>query len=1407
MSGYIGKIAAIVTANTSDFTSKLAGTKKELNAFGASIRSTITSASNSAGKSFDAIFTPLQRLQRALEAATKSPLNLRTEDQVRKLQALVSVTEDINKPLASAAKSFTGLSRAVAAEFQPALVRAQGQVQFIEKQFEIFGRISEATFNRVARNVEKTTIAIRQLSEATSLLRSLPTGRELAFSDPRLAANLQAAQRAGRQALSLPANEIIGDPQIAGLTSQINRVSELAIAAAARVKAAVTPGDTAAAQKEYDRLNLVLETLVARLNKKYTLVVDTQRAQADAAKLRQELDFALTARPQNLEQVASVYGRLRAEVEQLAVAQRAAFGGNLGKLTGIIASGDVSRLAEAKKLIDLIEADLASQKKLNIDTSTAEAKIKSVREKIAGVAAGLSSSPQDPFELLKRSAEQAKQAVDRVSDATRRQQLQQRLSSAQALIAADGQNAGVSEAQLRRLAIRRAALLDGITQAASARSSGDIFGSALNSSTQRIDSLQSKIASLQSGIAALPAPLQTKLIPALNRARDAFAALGTAPAAAELAKAARQAENLEKQLKRAQAAAQFRGTFRGFLNDSSIDRYKAQLDSVQRQLASVGATAGGPVASAVNTYRRALAEAARAGTLGTQQTRREMEQYIQAIARAAVQTKLLTQAQAQAFARNVGTAGVRQGDIGRGGVDRFTLALNQLAFAVDDFFSVTGGLEQRVRAAGNNITQLGVIAGGTAGLFIGLFTILSAQGFLAFQRFINKGVEAKDRLKQLGEAARQQEQIVKDLADAFRELSDDLAQRGLTEATKRAEQLSKRLDDIIKKQQQLQKQRLADVDPEVQEARGQQAVLRRRLEEADTPGQRIALQALLDEQRRREEAAVAAVLGNAQGVDVGASIRQITGLIFREQLAAITDAGGVQSQRGVPFAQRVPESAQFRIDTARDRAALAFDGVDPANREAVRAALIEQRDRLTSAAAQRTVLGFRTNEAAAAEEALVAVERLLRSLDATGRQADLDRFAQGVAKAANSVDSFLPKAIERLQEASETVRQPSLQLLAQIEALTNGLRKQVEAVAAANVAGDTGAAREAEAQANRIAEQIKAREGEIAAIESTVNSVKQFAATLDRISTQLANTVASEARSSADQARREANATQAAVDRAVGPRGVPPAVQEDANVARRRRERTEKNAREAEDRAAENEARNAELREDFERDARGGDLGQETQRLIEERDAIDAIIRGDIAASEEQQNQARRRRDEIDRQLDRNFEDSPRGREARDRADQADQAQAGRDQREEDIRRGRELSQSPAEQAGRQLADDLRALQAQRDEALLAAGDKAALDRDLANDRRRIIEDSRRQQAPAIFALGDAVQNAVLQGPSRAALQATDVSTVEGASELNRLLRGDDAARDQDLAELQKQSAALEELVRIAREGGAVIAN
>lgn len=74
------------------------------------------------------------------------------------------------------------------------------------------------------------------------------------------------------------------------------------------------------------------------------------------------------------------------------------------------------------------------------------------------------------------------------------------------------------------------------------------------------------------------------------------------------------------------------------------------------------------------------------------------------------------------------------------------------------------------------------------------------------------------------------------------------------------------------------------------------------------------------------------------------------------------------------------------------------------------------------------------------------------------------------------------------------------------------------------------------------------------------------------------------------------------------------------------------------------------------------------------------------------------------------------------------------------------------------------------------------------------------QVAPMFKQFDEERQNAMLQGPSRAALQVSDVTTVQGASELTRLLRGDDAARNENLVELQKQSEKLDAIVAVLRE-------
>jgi hypothetical protein len=407
----------------------------------------------------------------------------------------------------------------------------------------------------------------------------------------------------------------------------------------------------------------------------------------------------------------------------------------------------------------------------------------------------------------------------------------------------------------------------------------------------------------------------------------------------------------------------------------------------------------------------------------------------------------------------------------------------------------------------------------------------------------------------------------------------------------------------------------------------------------------------------------------------------------------------------------------------------------------------------------------------------------------------------------------LPDFLKRIEEASEFAGAPARALQSEIESLVNGLRQQIDAIKAAREAGDVAGSEEASRRAKVIADEILTRERQVAAIEATASSVKSFAAVLDRVSNQLADTVAGEARGRADQARREDNRQRGLAEAGLGFPG-------DADAAQRQRERAEADARAAEDRRDRVRRQNDLRRELFERDAIAGQAGDEAQQAIRARDEaqrrLDQAERaGDVAGA----NNARRDRDRAQGRLDRAFEASPSGRAAAARADELDRQEAVRREREDSIARGRELGRSPAERAGRELAQGLRDLESAFDDNVEGILDRAggrpqdaqadldAARADFEADRRRLIEDAQRSIAPAIFGLADQVANAVLQGPSRAALQATDVSTVEGSRELNRLLRGDDSARDQNLVELQKQSTILEDMLEELRKGGVQIAN
>ncbi len=138
--------------------------------------------------------------------------------------------------------------------------------------------------------------------------------------------------------------------------------------------------------------------------------------------------------------------------------------------------------------------------------------------------------------------------------------------------------------------------------------------------------------------------------------------------------------------------------------------------------------------------------------------------------------------------------------------------------------------------------------------------------------------------------------------------------------------------------------------------------------------------------------------------------------------------------------------------------------------------------------------------------------------------------------------------------------------------------------------------------------------------------------------------------------------------------------------------------------------------------------------------------------------------------------------------------------------RGLDLLDSPGQRAARELRQANADIASAVEQSIALAiregrfGDIPGIQQRGREAQDRAREDALRQQAPGLFALADSVQNAILQGPSRAALVGTDVSTSEGQRELYRLMRGDDPSKDENLVELRKQSDALSKLVAAAEE-------
>jgi hypothetical protein len=1331
--GYIGKISALVTASTADLSRKLQGSTRDVNRFANSIQSQIAGASRAAQASLNGIFTPLQRIERALFAGRR--LNLIDSSQVQQIQRAVSVAEGINKPLAAATRQFQGLSSEVQAQFLPALDLAQRRVAGLNDLLARSGNVSERAFGVTAERVERTAQAVQRLAQAQRAASAGFTGNELEFTNPRALEAINAAAAASQRAAALPASQR-QDPAIAERVRQLQQFRNVVAQTVAEVEQIrLNPSvNTAALQAAEGRLDNIVET--------------TRRAQ-------RELDEIVN-------RGAAAQQRAQAASRFLQVDQRES---QLTSLAGVATDRDASGRTIQERVAAINTTNQRAE---------AEARLRSEQERRVAVANTLLQIDQRESQLQSFEG----QATTR--DASGRT-IQERVAA----INATNQRAE-AEARLRAEQEARLAVANSLLQVdqresdlLSQRGRSTAIPTGRQGRARILETLGGEIDVVDRKVRALPESLLSQLGPAVNKITNDFRLL----ARDGVDFTAEQADKLAARLREVTAAldsrqaigknflSSFGGAGEAGLNlgidERELRGVGGQIEFLQNKLSKFTAQARGPAVAALQRYREVVTKVFADGAQNTERGRA-------AIDRAATSVVKLTARLAGVRTEKLAADLQRVGDVARGVGSKGGLAFQQLVFAVDDFFSVTGGLDQRLRAAGNNISQLGFILGGTAGLIAGVAASLVAQGVAAFIKWSGAAVEADDKAKALGETLKRQADLVNELREAFSTLGSDLIEGVFSSAALSAQKLAEQIERIIKLQRDLREDRVASFDPEVQQERALQGALERSkgekgfLGRAKSLEELTAIEARIAASREREQRAAQRSVEDARGLR-GQEGRIAAALAFPQTLRLLQARPGA-----APTRELQAEARGIARQRAEEIAAL-----PPAEREAAIRELREEVEAyLTSVRGEFNVGQSRIDDIAGTFDSVLEQFRLAAS-EAT------DPLAEGFAKEAAALRDKLARAGSTLEESIKEGIPGALSLRSELDRLGEAIRQGNKAIeeSASLPPDQQKAIREGAIAGVREAErQLEAKQKEIVATDSARRSLEAFAESLDSAVGQIVEAAAGDARNAADQARRGANLLGGQESRGLAQR-------RDVEFAQRQRDRARTESQGIGLRAAGLRAEQAALRGRFVQNAAAGLLGPEVQGLVGERERARSVL-DDRNAAPNAKIEAEAAIELVNQRLQAAFESLPEVQRLAGLADNLDAATQATIAFAEAIAEGRRLVLTDAQRA----ADDFIA-QVQKINAALAAGEINQEQRDAAIARIR--QDGLRQLAPSIFGLADQVANAVLQGPSRAALNATDVSTVEGSRELNRLLRGEDSARDQPLIELQREANKIAE--RIAR--------
>jgi hypothetical protein len=632
---------------------------------------------------------------------------------------------------------------------------------------------------------------------------------------------------------------------------------------------------------DLDKYNDVLDQIAFKVATDKAFNVTTARAKKDLDdlkatmdSLRDESNFVISAKVQNAGQAQAEISRITAGMEQLDAGQRQALQPKVDAAISALSTKNIATISAAVKDLD---DEFEKERIVKVKADEAKKSVDSLKDALGSIADRI-GDPSEPIDRLRQAVDAANAAIAKMPAGAVKTKLEGDLNSEKVRIEGwSRSNApppgpiNIDAAAGRANAIAAAAVA-GTPAKATPNPLGADFGTA----ERQVASLQSTVMSLQSSLEKLPVPMQAQFIPAINKVRDAFQKLTTSSTAAEIDAVTKKAAGLERAFARAGQAAKFGGTLGEALNAAAITKTEKQLGFIRSKLLEVGATASGPVAA---------------------------DGLIAKIGEALVAEGKLTAAQGKAFSKSVG-------DVGRAGADKFALGLNQAIFAVDDFMSSTGGLEFKLRAVSNNITQLGFIVGGTTGLVLGLGAVIAGQLAVGLIKWANNGRSAEDQTKALNEALARQKSLVEDLAQAFKSLGDAMSRGTFSAGGEQAAEFSRQMEDIRKKQNEAIRNNVADFDPEVIKERAEQRKLQGKIDKSTDVGEIVGLQRQLEDSRRRERAAADRAV-SAPPPDFGQIQKRLRESLEAQAVAAARDEGAsnpddrfAPARAAAPFMER-----------------------------------------------------------------------------------------------------------------------------------------------------------------------------------------------------------------------------------------------------------------------------------------------------------------------------------------------------------------------------------------------------------------------------------------------------------------------------------------------------------------------